>query len=295
MSTKASFWLRGKKGQLAGTTVYQSKGRTIQREIVPVSNPQTRAQMEQRVKWPNLVNTYKLLKPIMKYAFESKKGAQSDYNALMSVNASAPVVPAITKSEARMGVVIPAPYTITRGSLPTLMTGKIEQHYNLMTNIKLRSFEIQSDSTLAALSTAMLENNPWLREGMQISVIILAALQIEGNPVTTSLLKYEFLIDTKSEAPLSDFIPTEYLAAWEGRLSLKTLTVLGGGYHCSGTMILSETVSGKTRVSTEKIILDQDGQMLYEEYTDDAAINAAINSYGVQENAFLSSAEANKA
>lgn len=295
MSTKASFWLRGKKGQLAGTTVYQSKGRTIQREIVPVSNPQTRAQMEQRVKWPNLVNTYKLLKPIMKYAFENKKGAQSDYNALMSVNASAPVVPAITKSEARMGVVIPAPYTITRGSLPTLMTGKVEGHYNLMTNIKLGSFEIESDSTLAALSTAMLENNPWLREGMQISVIILAALQLDHTPESTSLLKYEFLIDTKSEAPLSDFIPTEYLAAWEGRLSLKTLTVLGGGYLCSGTMILSETISGKTRVSTEKIILDDDGQMLYEEYTDDAAINAAINSYGVQENAFLSSAEANKA
>lgn len=295
MSTKASFWLRGKKGQLAGTTVYQSKGRTIQREIVPVSNPQTRAQMEQRVKWPNLVNTYKLLKSIMKYAFENKKGAQSDYNALMSVNASAPVVPAITKSEARMGIVIPAPYTITRGSLPTLTGLNTYSSGHVATNLACEDFEIESDTNLRAFVRALLEQNPALREGMQISIIVVSAVVSDNGEVTSSMQAFEFLLDSNSAEELSKYVPFGLLTTDNGFVSIDPSAVAPEGAGSAVAIILSETISGKTRVSSEKFVLDGEGYQVYDKYTSASAINAAINSYGVQENAFLSSAEANKA
>lgn len=295
MATRGSFWLRGKKGKLAGTTIYTSKGRTIQREIVAVSNPQTRAQMTQRVKWPNLVNTYKLLKPIMKYAFESKKGAQSDYNALMSVNASATTVPAITKSMARQGLVVPFGYQITMGSLGTFTTSYNAEAGGFMSNIQTGEVtEIVGSTTIGDLSTAILAANPNLREGMQISFVILAmpsGLDAEGNPTQVSMMKAEFILDKAS---------TEYVNAYTGgNIDINDegylVAFAAVGFPCAAAFIVSETRNGKTAVSSEKLVLNDEAKELADLFTSEAAYNAAIDSYGVQEVAFLNSNEAKKA
>lgn len=295
MATRGSFWLRGKKGKLAGTTVYTSKGRTIQREIVAVSNPQTRAQMTQRVKWPNLVNTYKLFKPIMKYAFESKKGAQSDYNALMSVNASAAVVPAITKSMARQGLVIPFRYKITMGSLGTFTAPYYAEAGGFLSTIGTGDVkEITNDTTIGELATAILSSNANLRAGMQISFVLLSmqgGVDDEGNPTQVSLEKAEFILDKASTDKVKDFVG--------GLMSISEMGVLSGsvadGFPCAAAFIVSETRNGKTAVSTEELVLNNDAKELADQFTSEAAYNAAIDSYGVQEVAFLNSNEAKKA
>lgn len=295
MATRGSFWLRGKKGKLAGTTVYTSKGRTIQREIVAVSNPQTRAQMTQRVKWPNLVNTYKLLKSLMKYAFESKKGAQSDYNALMSVNASAASVPAITKSMARQGFVVPFGYQITMGSLGTFTAPYDAEAGSFVANIATGDVkEITDNTTIGELSAGILSSMPNLREGMQISYVMVympAGLDAEGNPTQVTMIKVEFLLDKASTDKVKDFVG--------GYVDINESGMLTGFYDESipfaGAFIVSETRNGKTAVSSEKLVLNAAAKELADQFTSEAAYNAAIDSYGVQEVAFLNSNEAKKA
>lgn len=84
---KSGFWLRGAKGKLAGTTLYQSGGRTIQREIVTPKNPQTDNQMRQRIHMAVASKFYQDAQQArFAVAFANKKSNQSDFNAFTSAN-----------------------------------------------------------------------------------------------------------------------------------------------------------------------------------------------------------------
>lgn len=84
---KSGFWLRGAKGKLAGTTLYQSAGRTLQREIVTPKNPQSDNQMMQRVA---LATTSKFYQDAQQnrfvLAFQNKPKNWSNFNAFSSEN-----------------------------------------------------------------------------------------------------------------------------------------------------------------------------------------------------------------
>ena len=95
MAKVKSSGLRNYVGRLAGSIYYIDKGRNISREVAAqVSNPQTQAQMVQRVRLANLVNFYKANKEwMLKYAFEKLVGLQSVYNAFVSLNLRPTAVP----------------------------------------------------------------------------------------------------------------------------------------------------------------------------------------------------------
>ena len=84
---KSGFWLRGSKGKLAGTVLYQSQGSTIQREIVTPKNPQSDNQMRQRAAFAGASKFYQNAQQNrFVLAFQNKKGNQSDFNAFMQKN-----------------------------------------------------------------------------------------------------------------------------------------------------------------------------------------------------------------
>ena len=84
---KSGFWLRGSKGKLAGTVLYQSQGSTIQREIVTPKNPQSDNQMRQRVAFAGASKFYQNAQQNrFVLAFPNKKGNQSEFNAFMQKN-----------------------------------------------------------------------------------------------------------------------------------------------------------------------------------------------------------------
>lgn len=294
MATKSSFWLRGKKGRLAGTTVYQSKGRTIQREIVDVANPQTRAQMEQRVKWPNLVNFYKVMRPVLKYGFENKKQTQSDYNALMSINASRETVPYITKSQARQGFVAHAPYQVTQGTLGSYTNGISEDAAAACSAIVLsENFAFTGNTTIGELTTEILANNASLREGMQISFIMLQGGD-DAQVANVSLYKAEFILSAASTEKIDQYWPDITTAEKVGDGNIYLGMPIDGSAAKSFAFVVSETISGKTKVSTEQMFLNVPAMEQLDSTTDSTALNDAILSYGVSEIAFLNSTEAKK-
>lgn len=84
---KSGFWLRGSKGKLAGTVLYQSQGSTIQREIVKPKNPQSDNQMRQRAAFAGASKFYQNAQQNrFVLAFQNKKGNQSEFNAFMQKN-----------------------------------------------------------------------------------------------------------------------------------------------------------------------------------------------------------------
>lgn len=68
---KAGFWLRGARGKLAGASMGKGAGgSTVIREIVTPKNPQTEAQMIQRIIMNTIMQAYSTCKEITDHSFE---------------------------------------------------------------------------------------------------------------------------------------------------------------------------------------------------------------------------------
>lgn len=293
MAIVQNFWLKGAKKKLAGSVIYKAGGQTIQRSLAEsVSNPQTRSQMEQRVKWSNMVNFYRANRDWMKYAYESKKANQSEYNKLMSLNVSNSRI-YFTKQAAAAGACIVDEYIMTQGSLPSITYNRVGQE--VLTNIFLQDGQqLDETSTVAEFSQSVLDANPGIHEGDQISLLRYTQMVNEATGFPYVILrKYEIIMSLTSQDLWVNFLPYELVAfteTSEGTVLSITPTGNAGGL----LMVLSRTISGKTYVSTQSI-LPMDNSALINAYSSASALNAAINSYGESEEAFLSSENANYA
>lgn len=292
MAIVESMWLKNSRKRLGNTVVYQAMGQTRQRELAThVTNPRTNSQMTQRVKWANLVAFYRANRSWMKYAFETKKSNQSEYNKLMSLNVASSSI-YLPKHVAAGGGCVVQEYIVTQGSLPSIECLEVTGGWD--TNIVLgNDYDITSGSTVAVFSQQVIQNNPAIRQGDQISFIRLSQQinGISGVPYVV-VREYELIIDTTNEDYLSDYLPLDYIdtngSSTDCRLKVKDSGAAGGF-----VLILSRTISGKTYVSTQRVVV-ANNETLINAYSSPSALQAAIDSYGTEEDAFLSSTTANR-
>lgn len=290
MAIVQNFWLKGASKRLAGAVIYEAMGQTRARQLAPsVTNPRTQAQMTQRIRWANLVSFYRANATWMKYAFETKKSNQSEYNKFMSLNVTTSPI-ALTKDAAASGACVVAPYTITQGSLPSI------EWQNAGTQLKSNlylpaSMTINENTTVGEFSSGLIESNPAVREGDQLSLVRFSQMvnNSTGYPYVI-VRKYEVLMNSNSTAKLGDFIPTDYLQA-PGLASQNAIYVNKESRQGGFVVILSRTIGGKTYVSTQDILIVNNETMIAQ-YSSSAAIAAAIASYGESQDAFLSTVSA---
>ena len=293
MAVVQNMWLKGAKQRLAGAVLYQNNGQTLIRELAAsVRNPRTASQMTQRVRLSNCVAVYRANKFWMKYAFEDKKDKESDYNAFIGENIGNNAV-ALTKSEVNAGAAVAAPYTITRGSL-----GSIEQRLegaNLFTNLYLLGDINIQTTTVGEFSRQLIAANNGIVEGMQLSFV--ANIQQRNNLTGVPYLvvrAYEVILDTTNTRQLSEYFADGFIMVGEDQQEREILaadtSVFGEGAFA---FILSHTVGGVTRVSTQSLQLV--GNTVYNQHTTHGAWQAAIESYGESSETFLDSKSANTA
>lgn len=293
MAIVENFWLKGQKKKLGGSVIYQAMGQTRQRALASeVANPRTAAQMNQRVKWANLVNLYRVNQSWMKYAFETKKPNQSEYNKWMSLNVTNSRI-FLTKQLAAVGSCVVDSYIITQGSLPSIEF--IKTNVGWQTNIVLTSSTIITANTrVGQFSENLIQNNPAIREGDQLSFIRMTQ---QTNPSTGApfvvVRKYELIINTSSQILLSEYMPLDYIDSTEDTENCRLL-VKDSGAAGGFTMVLSRTIGGKTFVSSQSIVV-ANNQALIDYYSSQAALQRAVDSYGESEDAFLASTSANTA
>lgn len=237
-------------------------------------NPKTPLQMRRRVQWPNLVQTWKAILPFMHPSFETKAVGQTDFNAFMQANLDSNCV-FLTAQESRLGVCVAAPYEITRGTLPTIVSS-IVSGGKVSSDIALGDLVIGDETTVAALSRAIVENNSGWEYGDQLSFIYVQQVN-EGVALQTSIPKVKVsfskvILSTTNNTLLTDIEGGNFgFGAANGYLATSRQTAGFVAY------IHSRLENGKTLVSSAR--LAGDNQSMLTTYGSREAQLAAIKSY----------------
>ena len=227
------------------------------------------------MKWPNVVAVYKAMQPYLKDCFETKQGAQTDYNRFMGINLhSAPVY--LEKDATRLGAAIVAPYVISQGSLPSIQVNGATP----TTDIALGTLSIDDATTVSEFAQAVVQNNQNYSYGDQISFfrlvqeedsqdghpyINVSATRVNLDPTDTTTLR--------SVAPASGFSTVGSTLGADASLT-------GAGI----AWVHSRTVNGKTHVSSQRLVVEND---LLEEYSTTQMLSAATKSYGGSTEVFI--------
>lgn len=292
MAIVTSMWLKGTKQKLGGSVLYQAMGQTRQRELAAnVANPRTNSQMENRTRWANLVNFYRANAGWMKFAYETKKQNQSEYNKFMSLNVPSARI-YLPKSIASQGGCVVDAYQMTQGSLASVEVLKSGAAWQ--TNLYLVSItDLDENSTVGEVTVQLLPANPALREGDQLSFLRFTQMTNSSTGVPFVVVrKYEVLLKANDVRPFFDFMPRDYIT-FGGSAQAPCIEVSDSGNAGGFLLAISRTIGGKTYVSSQSIVVANNSALI-DAYSSDTARQEAIDSYGESAEPFLTSSTANK-
>lgn len=159
---------KGKKGssvfyQIKNTNSAQKQG--IRERNYEPSNPQSARQASQRMRMFPAQAVYGVLKDTIERSWQGVKYGQMTRQAYLKSALRSEFYPAVSKGD---GVIVPGPYQIAKGSLGEVKVtltenGSAAIGFNIATT---------GQSTIGELSSALLEANPFLKEGDQVTIVI---------------------------------------------------------------------------------------------------------------------------
>lgn len=255
------------RGSVGDVTFYRSGGsqRARARNRKP-NNPRSSSQMTQRAKFASAVKFYKrAVSNFFRFAYQDKKGNESDYNAFMRHNING--APLISKSAFdKQGYPALGNWVLSYGELQPL-------NYLAGENgsvIELPSSITSNPSTLGELSQGLIDSG-FYEQGDIITVVM---IDITGSPLptatptgvyTTAWVTAQFRVDYNSTDSLSDLgLGTVTVTAQSG------IRMLNFASHSAFAVIVSRNTSGGLKVSRSELVYDaQTGLALFNAYTDD--------------------------
>lgn len=250
------------------------------------ANPKTRAQMSRRIKWANIINMWRLLKPFISMGMQNRKTNQSDYNKFVSLNLNQSEA-YLLKDEARQGATLLAPYIVTSGSL-----GLRSMRSAAITSIQVGNIDLTT-ATIGQLSAAIIANNQGIQVGDQITVFALGQELVEGIP---QVMPYAFkFIITEAAA---DSVAIDAIEAYgavapaveEGYLAFEFDGVEYSSY--AGCIVQSRIMAdGTLAVSDSRLAVEYEVDGVQQSKNPFAVSQSeALSSYGYNPDAFLSPA-----
>lgn len=238
----------------------------------------TESQMKQRSSLANIVRLYQCTPSFFKKAFENKASNISDYNRLVSINLKKSFKVYLPKEIADSNGGVVAPYRITDGSLQNIIVSG--SGVNAVTNIAVGDgFEITAETTIGDLTSAILSNNTFIREGDQLSYLSIEQFTDNGIPKLRAR-RYEMVLSLSSIDTVLSVFPEQAVAVNGGFIAHGELV-----YSGAFAWILSRNEDGKLKVSSQDLIVTSDD--LYQQYTTPSAATRAANSYGTSGSVFL--------
>lgn len=280
---RGNFLLNTVAGRLGGMVLYRAKGEQRSRTYVAtISNPKTRAQLDQRTQLANLVSSYRALKNVMASAFENIAANQSQYNAFVSANLNKGTLVYITKEYASAGACIAAPYQVTKGSLsPITLTGYAP---NAVTSVSVGALTTLVGKTVAEFSAALVNANAGISYGMQLSYYsLIQKADINTGVEYCQLIPYEMTLDSEDGSLVSERFPARAMGIVDGYLAHVADAVLGG--YC---WVWSRNDSGLIKVSSQRLNITSTAVLA--QFTSGSASTRAGGSYGIGASVFLSPA-----
>lgn len=195
------------KGGAGGYTFYVREGEQVLRQRKNNSNygesaSRTLAQMYRRIRWGNLVNTFKAMKAWQPKAYDSKTAGQTDYNIFVSLNINSATVGS-TKGMNQAGAAVWQAFQVSRGSLPPIANGLSSGNSQFITDVKL-SITITGSTTIGQLAADIIANNPQFLAGDNLALITFRNWTPQGGrfPYAASVYQ-EITLDAANTNPLT--------------------------------------------------------------------------------------------
>lgn len=265
-------------GKVGAYSFYTSTGgRQVARIANNSSNygetaKRTVAMQTRRSRWGNLVSFYSANKDLMARAYERKGANLSDYNRFMQLNIPLASV-SLVKDDFMRGMAILQEYVIADGSLPEIGVAEVQEDgcvFNLLTKIDGEF----ADKTIGQISVDLLDNNPQLQQGDQITFV--SYTNAGTTPSTIRIYRHlcEMTIDTRSAVSFGALKYANIIAGNGNKV-----VIAGQGDVFGQAVIHSRSVGGSLLVSRAKITLNSD--TLVRQFSAPEAVKKAIDSYGV--------------
>lgn len=278
-------------GGAGGYSFYVRGGEQIVRQRKNNSNygesaSRTFPQMVRRVRWPNLVNLYKLMKSWQPKAYESKKEGQTDYNIFMSLNIGRASV-ALTKDMSLADNCVIEPLQISRGSLPSVALVAVAGRSVYSTDIVVSS-AIDANTTVGQLSADIIANNIAFSNGDNIAMIKFQNWTDPRTewPIARSVYA-ELTLDSSSVALVAD-VPV--IGAALSRSSDGVLAIASNlSSEVAATIIHTRKSAQQLQVSTQEIVMMDSS--LIDLFTGDAWVMTCIETYGLDADVLLAPGE----
>lgn len=247
----------------------------VKARVRDMKNPKTALQVNQRIKFPNIVSMYKSFHGLLKDGFERKRsrrsrGDQSDFNRFVGINLqSAPVY--LTRSESAAGYCIAAPYQITEGSLTPIRTQGIGT--DTYSDIALGDLEISDETTVADFARAVVDNNKLYDYGDAISYFsVLQDVNVGTGIPFVTVNMYKVTLDASDLTPLRGSAPSVGFSVSNGFLAHGEN--IGQGAFA---WVHTRRGDGKLLVSSQRLVVVN---ALFDEYNSNVAKSDARKAYG---------------
>lgn len=196
---------KGKIGNSIFYTIKNSNNKVTQGERIyqpNVTNPQSESQRAQRMKMTPASNFYRALSGILDHSWEGVKyGAMSrQYFMKLAMSANQTIFPYVNKGTT---FVVPGPYPISRGSLPSLRWSLLGN------NISIGFDDSVEVEDFGDLSEGFIKTYPFLRNGDQITII--AFYDLEDREQRTFIpMVTRFVLDTENTTSAEQLIGTNW-------------------------------------------------------------------------------------
>lgn len=281
---KGNMLLGKSRGSVGDVTFSQINGQQIAkaRNRNP-ANPRTLKQCFQRARFAAAVKFYtRGTQALYRFAFESKRQVESDYNAFMRENVRR--APAISKAAFdNYDYPVIAPFIMSKGSLTPITNVNESGDAYMLVDLHVEGVEY---TTIGQLSTALLADAAY-QVGDIITIVGINSAYVgdvpsvsaEGSGKTTWEIK-QLIVDPDDTATIQSVIG----------IGMSTLTIDGVTYNAiplyvntkrfdAGVAIHSRNTAQGLKVSTQELILTDNAATAYEASQADAYKEAVAVSW----------------
>ena len=282
VKVKSSF---GKvSGKSANTIYYEINGVTFGRsKPIKMGNPKTEAQMKQRIKMNNILNTYKYIKGYLQQNFEGIIGNKNASSFFRSYNLmKTPVW--LSKAQKESYKFVLAPYVVAQGRIPTV--GYEFRDGVFVSDINVGDLAINDQTEERVLSSVICGNNEGWTDNDTLQVILLRQKRISSldeeiaHPTCCSIV---VSLDNASATKIGDIPVLESLSNMsrfslcniDGKLAVRVSYTAEYTYAFA---IVHGRGQGRDKiVSSQQLYLSDTA--LYDSYCGEEAFGKAYGSY----------------
>lgn len=286
---KSNMFLGLASGKVGDIVFARSNGQQITRVRVIPKNPRTGKQQAQRVRMAAVSALYRAAREVLKDSFTIRQGFESSFNAFAR-NAIG-IAPFFSRQMVDNCLALPIPAQASRGTLTPLV---VDKSTGVSAGVdRMPSYNLTGEGTIGAWSQAFIAANPSYKNGDKVTFLAIRFIANNEVPLTNAYNATAFVadivldtesIETLSEAgwSVSDLESNDSYITPAGFPNLLSDDTLAASDNIMMTVVIgsSKGANGELLVSSEYFTLTSGAKDLYDEFRTEAALQAAVNSYG---------------